>query len=131
MRDNWLSNRVFKSYDLVPWPITSFFVVRHISAPGRSGTDRGLTSSGVFANFGEQGPGGCEASLHRRRSQRRAPWPPLQRSVLGRGAYALDGDKNKVLTVASNAGHCLWSGIVPPERAKKVVDRLMARGVGH
>jgi glycogen debranching enzyme len=41
-------------------------------------------------------------------------------------AYALDGDKKKVLTVASNQGHCLWSGIVPPERAKKVVDRLMA-----
>ena len=31
-----------------------------------------------------------------------------------------------MLTVASNAGHCLWSGIVPPERAKKVVERLMA-----
>src|SRR5262249_14319819 len=31
------------------------------------------------------------------------------------------------LTVASNPGHCLWCGIVPPERAKKVVDRLMAR----
>jgi glycogen debranching enzyme len=41
-------------------------------------------------------------------------------------AYALDGDKNKVMTVASNPGHCLWSGIVPRERAKKVVDRLMA-----
>jgi glycogen debranching enzyme len=40
-------------------------------------------------------------------------------------AYALDGEKKKVLTVASNAGHCLWSGIVPPERAKKVVRRLM------
>jgi glycogen debranching enzyme len=45
---------------------------------------------------------------------------------LGFYAFALDGDKNKVLTVASNAGHCLWSGIVPPERAKRVVDRLMA-----
>jgi glycogen debranching enzyme len=41
-------------------------------------------------------------------------------------ALALDGDKNKVLTVASNAGHCLWSGIVPPERAERVVTRLMA-----
>ncbi len=41
-------------------------------------------------------------------------------------AYALDGEKRKVLTVASNAGHCLWSGIVPPERARKVVERLMA-----
>ena len=46
---------------------------------------------------------------------------------LGFYAYALDGDNNKVLTVASNAGHCLWSGIVPRERAKKVVDRLIAR----
>ena len=27
---------------------------------------------------------------------------------LGFYAYALDGDKKKVLTVASNAGHCLW-----------------------
>jgi glycogen debranching enzyme len=45
---------------------------------------------------------------------------------LGFYAYALDGDKNKVLTIASNAGHCLWSGIVPPERAKRVVERLMA-----
>ena len=41
-------------------------------------------------------------------------------------AYALDGEKQKVLTVASNPGHCLWSGIVPPERAAKVVERLMA-----
>ena len=31
-----------------------------------------------------------------------------------------------MLTIASNAGHCLWSGIVPPERAKKVVEHLMA-----
>jgi len=45
---------------------------------------------------------------------------------LGFYAYALDGDKNQVLTVASNPGHCLWSGIVPRERAKRVVDRLMA-----
>jgi glycogen debranching enzyme len=45
---------------------------------------------------------------------------------LGFYAYALDGQKKKVLTIASNAGHCLWSGIVPPERAKKVVERLMA-----
>jgi len=45
---------------------------------------------------------------------------------LGFYAFALDGDKKKVLTVASNAGHCLWSGIVPPERAGKVVKRLMA-----
>jgi glycogen debranching enzyme len=45
---------------------------------------------------------------------------------LGFYALALDGDKKKVLTVASNAGHCLWSGIVPKERAGTVVQRLMA-----
>ncbi|MGE0224029.1 MAG: glycogen debranching N-terminal domain-containing protein [Acetobacteraceae bacterium] len=41
-------------------------------------------------------------------------------------AYMLDGQKRKVLTVASNPGHLLWSGIVPPERAARVVARLMA-----
>ena len=41
-------------------------------------------------------------------------------------ALALDGDKRKVLSVASNPGHLLWSGIVPPERAQSVVSRLMA-----
>ncbi|SAL88541.1 amylo-alpha-1,6-glucosidase [Caballeronia arvi] len=40
-------------------------------------------------------------------------------------ALALDGDKKKVLSVASNPGHCLWSGIVPPDRAGRVVARLM------
>src|ERR1700684_2353083 len=38
----------------------------------------------------------------------------------------LDGEKRKVLTVASNAGYRLWSGIVPPDRAARVVARLMA-----
>jgi glycogen debranching enzyme len=45
---------------------------------------------------------------------------------LGFYAYLLDGDKRKVPTIASNAGHLLWSGIVPPERAPLVVARLMA-----
>jgi glycogen debranching enzyme len=41
-------------------------------------------------------------------------------------AYMLDGDKRKVLSVASDPGHLLWSGIVPPDRAARVVARLMA-----
>jgi glycogen debranching enzyme len=45
---------------------------------------------------------------------------------IGFYALALDGDKRKVLTVASNPGQCLWSGIVPAGRARKVVERLMA-----
>jgi len=40
-------------------------------------------------------------------------------------AYTLDGDKKPVFSVASNAGHCLWSGIVPHDRAERVVRRLM------
>ena len=40
-------------------------------------------------------------------------------------AYALDGEKRPVLSIASNPGQCLWSGIVPPDRARQVVDRLM------
>ena len=44
------------------------------------------------------------------------------------GTYylGLDGGKRPIRTVASNAGHCLASGIVPNERAGRVVDRLMA-----
>ena len=40
-------------------------------------------------------------------------------------AYGLDGDKRPILSVASNPGHLLWSGIVPPDRAQRVVSRLM------
>lgn len=41
---------------------------------------------------------------------------------LGYYAYALDGDKQPVKTIASNAGHLLWSGIVRPERAELFDD---------
>lgn len=43
------------------------------------------------------------------------------------GSYALALDKNKkpVLSVASNPGHLLWSGIVSQEHAGCVVKRLM------
>jgi glycogen debranching enzyme len=43
---------------------------------------------------------------------------------LGTYAFALDSDKKPVRTVASNAGHCLWSGIARPERAARVIRRL-------
>ena len=45
---------------------------------------------------------------------------------LGFYAYALDGDKKKVLTRRIQCRPLLWSGIVPPERAERVVERLMA-----
>ena len=40
-------------------------------------------------------------------------------------AIALDRNKHQVGTISSNPGHCLWSGIVAPERVNKVVDRLL------
>ncbi|MBE3587948.1 MAG: amylo-alpha-1,6-glucosidase [Thermoanaerobacteraceae bacterium] len=39
-------------------------------------------------------------------------------------AFALDGDKNPVKTIVSNAGHCLFTGILPEELALKVIRRL-------
>jgi glycogen debranching enzyme len=40
-------------------------------------------------------------------------------------AMALDRDKRPFDAIASNAGQCLWSGIVAPERARDVIDQLL------
>jgi glycogen debranching enzyme len=40
-------------------------------------------------------------------------------------ALGLDRDKKQADGIGSNAGQCLWSGIVAPERARDVVDRLL------
>ncbi|WP_247669482.1 glycogen debranching N-terminal domain-containing protein [Micromonospora sp. H61] len=40
-------------------------------------------------------------------------------------ALALDHDGTPVDSLSSNIGHLLWSGIVPPERAARVVEHLM------
>ena len=40
-------------------------------------------------------------------------------------AVALDPDKGPVDSLASNMGHCLWSGILRAERAGRVVTRLL------
>jgi glycogen debranching enzyme len=44
---------------------------------------------------------------------------------IGFCAYALDPDKQPVRTVVSNVGHCLWSGLVRPDRAARVIKRMM------
>ena len=41
-------------------------------------------------------------------------------------AAALDGDKSPVDSLTSNMGHCLWTGILTPERAEVVADRLLS-----
>ncbi len=45
-----------------------------------------------------------------------------------RGCYALaiDGDHRVVDSITSNIGHLLWSGIVPDDRAPRVVEWLMS-----
>jgi glycogen debranching enzyme len=44
---------------------------------------------------------------------------------LGTYALALDGKKQPCRVRTSNPGHCLFSGIVPPHRARIVADTLM------
>lgn len=44
---------------------------------------------------------------------------------LGFYAFGLDPKKARIETVTSNPGHCLWSGIVRPDRAARVVARLL------
>jgi glycogen debranching enzyme len=44
---------------------------------------------------------------------------------LGYYAMALDPDGRMADAVGSNAGHALWSGIVPDERVPSVADRLL------
>ncbi|WP_277680837.1 glycogen debranching N-terminal domain-containing protein [Saccharomonospora azurea] len=45
---------------------------------------------------------------------------------LGRYALGLDGDKRPIDSVASNIGHCLWTGIVDDTRAASVADSLLS-----
>jgi glycogen debranching enzyme len=40
--------------------------------------------------------------------------------------FGLDPDKRPIRTVASNAGHCLWTGIADADKAARVAERLLA-----
>jgi glycogen debranching enzyme len=45
---------------------------------------------------------------------------------LGTYAIGLDGDKRPITSIASNVGHCLWTGIVDEDRAPSVIAHLMS-----
>ena len=45
---------------------------------------------------------------------------------VGYYAMALDGAKRPADAIGSNPGHCLWSGIVAPARARKVATMLLS-----
>jgi glycogen debranching enzyme len=57
-----------------------------------------------------------------RRRFNRDFWIARERFV----AQALDAQKRRVEAVTSNAGHCLWAGILAPSRARAVAARLVA-----
>ena len=57
-----------------------------------------------------------------RRRWHDAYWMPDERYY----ALALDGEKRQVRSIASNPGHALGAGIVPPEHARDVADRLLS-----
>jgi glycogen debranching enzyme len=44
---------------------------------------------------------------------------------IGCYAFAIDPDKEPVRSVASNPGHCLWSGIATPEHAARTMRRFL------
>ena len=78
----------------------------------------------IFHKLGRTADGGrlqAEAAELRRRFEERY-WMPAERFY----AQALDRDKRQVESISSNPGHCLWSGIVDPDRAGQVVARLMS-----
>lgn len=62
-----------------------------------------------------------QADVLRGAFEERFWWPEEQTYY-----FALDGKKNPVKSVASNAGHALWSGIAGREHGAAVVRRLLA-----
>ena len=78
----------------------------------------------VYAAFGE--PDRSRALRNEadrlREAFNQAFWNPQE----GTFALALDGRKRQVASVTSNPGHCLYSGIVDPDKAIGVAERLMA-----
>src|SRR5215210_5605065 len=58
-------------------------------------------------------------------SPSRSTSEPMSTSA-GPRASALDGSKRQVRSIASNPGHALGAGLVPPEVARTVADRLLA-----
>jgi glycogen debranching enzyme len=83
-----------------------------------------LARASIAARLGDPGVETAQLALARdlKRRFNRDFWL----EDLGWFAVALDGDKRPVDSLASNMGHCLWSGIVEDEYADTVADRLMS-----
>jgi glycogen debranching enzyme len=85
--------------------------------------DAWMRTAEVFDALGEPGRAeelrGKAADLRQRFEER------FWCEDVGFYAYALDPDKQPVPTIASNAGHLLWSGIARPDHAERVVKRFL------
>ncbi len=84
--------------------------------------DAWMRMAEVFAHLGEEGRAAAlrQKAAHLQIRFEEQFWC----EDIGFYAFALDPDKNPVKTIASNAGHCLWSGIARPDHAARVVERL-------
>lgn len=84
--------------------------------------DAWMRTAEVFDALGEPGRGASlrkkAMDLHQRFEQR------FWCEDIGFYAYGLDPKKEPIRTIASNAGHCLWSGIASRDHAARVVQRL-------
>jgi glycogen debranching enzyme len=85
--------------------------------------DARMRMAEVFAALGDAERAGelRNAAMELRRRFEEAFWC----EELGFYAFGLDPDKRPIATLASNVGHCLWSGLVQPDRAALVVRRFM------
>lgn len=83
-----------------------------------------LARSHLATRFGDE----ARASYWRERAEvlrqrfNKQFWLP----ELGWYALALDGEKRPVDALASNMGHCMWTGIIDPANAASVVRHLMS-----
>jgi glycogen debranching enzyme len=73
---------------------------------------------------------GDEVTFSRYRDKARQLWLRFNEDFWlpehGYYALGLDADKRPIDALASNLGHCLWTGIIDPARAGLVVERLMS-----
>ena len=67
-----------------------------------------------------------DAYIHRALELRRHFNEDFWLEDLGTFALGLDADKRPIAAVASNPGHCLWTGIVDRDKAPLLADRLLA-----
>ncbi|HEX5385291.1 MAG TPA: glycogen debranching N-terminal domain-containing protein [Gemmatimonadales bacterium] len=85
--------------------------------------DAKVRAADLFAAFGE--PARAEALRHEAALLREAIRTRFWLEHGGTFALALDGEKQPVPTVASNAGHLLWSRVPTPAQAARVADVML------